>query len=71
MSMYRRTIVTLDDTQTGIDYMMFCVFEILWPDMVSPNPLHQHLIGKDFNSDGRYYIGVHVDEVSLRLSLNW
>ena len=62
MSIYRRTIVTLDDTQTGIDYMLFCVFEKLWPDMVSPNAMHQHIIGKDFNGDGRYNIGVHVDE---------
>lgn len=65
MSIYRRTIVTLDDTQTDIDYMLFCVFEKLWPDMVSPNEMHQHLIGKDFNGDGRYNIGVHVDEEDI------
>lgn len=65
MSVYRRTIVTLDDTQTGIDYMLFCVFEKLWADMISPKPLHQHPIGKDFNGDGRYNIGVHVDEVDI------
>lgn len=62
MSMYRRTIVTLDDTQTGIDYMLFCVFEKLWPDMVSPKPLHYHPKGKNFNNDGRFDICVHVDE---------
>lgn len=65
MSIYRRTIITLDDIQTGIDYMLFCVFEKLWPDMVCPNPLHQHRIGKDFNGDGRYNIGVHIDEEDL------
>ena len=65
MSKYRRTIVTLDDTQTGKDYMLFCVFEKLWSDMISPKPLHQHPIGKDFNGDGRYNIGVHVDEVDI------
>lgn len=65
MAIYRRTIVTLDDTQTGIDYMLFCVLEKLWPDMVSPKPLHFHLLGKDFNGDGRYNIGVHVDEEDI------
>lgn len=65
MSIYRRTIVTLDDAQAGIDYMLFCVLEKLWPDMVSPTPLHQHPIGKDFNGDGRYNIGVHIDEVDI------
>lgn len=65
MSIYRRTIITLDDTQTGIDYMLFCVFEKLWPDMVSPVPLHQHILGKDFNGDGRYNVGVHIDEEDL------
>lgn len=65
MSIYRRTIVTLDDTQTGIDYMLFCVFEKLWPDMVSPNSPHQHLIGKKFNGDRRYNIGVHIDEEDI------
>lgn len=65
MSIYRRTIITLDDMQTGIDYMLFCVFEKLWPDMVSPNPLHQHKIGKNFNGDGRYNIGVHIDEEDI------
>lgn len=65
MSTYRRTIVTLDDTQTGIDYMLFCVFEKLWDDMISPNPLHYHPKSKNFNKDGRFDIGVHVDEVVI------
>lgn len=65
MAIYRRTIVTLDDTQTDKDYMLYCVFEKLWPDMVIPSPLHQHLIGKNFNGDGRYNIGVHVDEEDI------
>ena len=49
MSKYRRTIVTLDDTQKKIDYMLFCVFEKLWPDMVSPQTLSLHPIAKNFN----------------------
>ena len=65
MSKYRRTIVTLDDTQTKKDYMLFCVFEKLWPDMVTPSPLHMHPKGKDFNNDGRFDICVHVDEVDI------
>lgn len=65
MSIYRRTIITLDDMQTGIDFMLFCVFEKLWPDMVSHYPLHQHMIGKNFNGDGRYNIGVHIDEEDI------
>lgn len=69
MSIYRRTIVTFDDTQTGIDYMLYCVFEKLWPDMVSPQPLHQHQIGKDFNGDGRYNIGIHVDEEDISVEV--
>ena len=62
MVQYRRTILTLDDTQMGIDYMLFCVFEKLWPDMVSPIPLHYHPLGKNFNDDGRFDICAHVDE---------
>ena len=65
MSKYRRTIVTLDDTQTKKDYMLFCVFEKLWPDMVTPSPQHMHPKGKDFNNDGRFDICVHVDEVDI------
>lgn len=65
MAIYRRTILSLDDTQTGVDYMLFCVFEKLWPDMMSPTPLHQHLIGKAFNGEDRYNIGVHVDEEDI------
>lgn len=63
MNKYRRTIVTLDDTKTGVDYMLFCVFEKLWPDMASPNPLHSHPKGRNFNKDGRFDICVHVDEI--------
>lgn len=65
MSTYRRTIVTLDDTQTKNDYMLFCVFEKLWPDMVLPSPLHSHPKGKDFNDDGRFDICVHIDEIDI------
>ena len=65
MSKYRRTIVTLDDTQKKKDYMLFCVFEKLWPDMVSPHTLSLHPIAKNFNGDGRYDLGVHVDEVDI------
>ena len=65
MSKYRRTIVTLDDTQKKIDYMLFCVFEKLWPDMVSPQTLSLHPLAKNFNGDGRYDLGVHVDEVDI------
>lgn len=66
---YRRTIVTLDDTQTGKDYMLFCVFEKLWPDMVSPQSLHKHPKGKDFNGDGRFDLVVHVDEEDINANV--
>lgn len=69
MSIYRRTIITLDDTQIGVDYMLFCVFEKLWSDMVSPSPLHLHPIGKNFNNDGRYNIGVHIDEEDIAVDV--
>lgn len=69
MVQYRRTILTLDDTQMGIDYMLFCVFEKLWPDMVSPIPLHYHPLGKNFNDDGRFDICAHVDEVDMTESV--
>lgn len=65
MSKYRRTIVTLDDTLSKRDYMLFCVFEKLWPDMVQPSPLHSHPKGKDFNDDGRFDICVHIDEIDI------
>lgn len=65
MSKYRRTIVTLDDTQSKRDYMLFCVFEKLWPDMILPSPLHSHPKGKDFNDDGRFDICVHIDEINI------
>ena len=65
MSIYRRTIITLDDTQTKIDYMLFCVFERLWPDMISPNSYHKHPKGKNFNNDNRFDICVHVDEINI------
>ena len=65
MSMYRRTIITLDDTQKNIDYMLFCVFEKLWPDMVSPKPLHSHPKYKNFNNDNRFDVCVHVDEIDI------
>ena len=71
MSKYRRTIVTLDDTQSKRDYMLFCVFEKLWPDMILPSPLHSHPKGKDFNDDGRFDICVHIDEINIDANGEW
>ena len=69
MALYRRTIITLDDLKTRKDYMLFCVFEKLWPDMVSPQPLHKHPKCKDFNGDGRFDVCVHVDEENINTNV--
>ena len=46
MNKYIRTIITLDDTQSGKDYMLMVVFEKLWPDMENPNATAIHKIHK-------------------------
>ena len=64
MSIYRRTIITLDDTQTQKDYMLFCVFEKLWPDMQSAQSAALHKT-KSIDTAKHFDVGVHVDEVTI------
>lgn len=61
MGKYRRTIITLDDTQTEKDYMLFTVFEKLWSDMENPGASSIHKIHKEVDVAKRFNVGVHVD----------
>ena len=64
MCNYRRTIITIDDTQTQKDYMLFCVFEKLWPDMQSAQSAALHKT-KSIDTAKHFDVGVHVDEVTI------
>lgn len=66
MSVYRRTIITLDDIETQKDYMLFCVFEKLWPDMQPPKKYALHRIHKGVDTAKRFNVGIHVDDVSIK-----
>lgn len=66
MSKYIRTIITLDDTQSGKDYMLMAVFEKLWADMENPNATAIHKIHKGVGGAGRFNLGVHVDELDIQ-----
>ena len=69
MSKYRRTIITLDDTQSGKDYMLLAIFEKLWPDMQNLCAVAIHKIHKGVDGAGRFNVGVHVDEVDIQVNV--
>lgn len=62
MATYRRTIITLDDNTAKKDYMLFAVFEKLWPGMEKPQ-CQLHCIHKGVDNAKRFDVGVHVDEI--------